>query len=268
MKIAFIGGGVMAEAILRGILANGIAAPKDVCVGEPVAARRQYLERQHSVRATADNKEAVRNGEMVVLSIKPQNLPEVLAELGGAMNSEQAVLSIIAGARMETLSAGLRHKSVVRVMPNTPAQIGAGMSLWLASDGVSETFRSVTRDILRTLGEEMEVHDEKYLDMATALSASGPAYVFLFIESLIDAGVYMGMSRDMARALAVQTVLGSTMLVKETGKHPAELRDMVTSPGGTTAEALRAFEEGRFRATVLDAVVAAYEKSKRLGEQK
>ena len=156
---------------------------------------------------------------------------------------------------------------MIRVMPNTPAQIGAGMSLWLASEGVSEQVRETTRSILATLGEEMEVTDEKYLDMATALSASGPAYVFLFIESMIDAGVYMGMSREMARTLVVQTVLGSAMLVKETGRHPAELRDMVTSPGGTTAEALKALETGRFRAVVMEAIVAAYEKSKSLGGQ-
>ena len=268
MRISFVGGGVMAESILRGILNKGIAAPKDVCVGEPVEARRRYLAQEHGIQATSDNKEAIRHGDLIVLSVKPQNLPDVLAELGGLLRKEQAALSIIAGARMETLAKGLRHAAVVRVMPNTPAQIGEGMSLWLASAEVPAPFREATRSILRTLGQEIEVHDEKYLDMATALSASGPAYVFLFIESLIDAGVYMGMSRDMARTLAVQTVLGSTRLVQETWKHPAELRDMVTSPGGTTAEALRAFEVGGFGATVLRAVVAAYEKSKRLGEQK
>ena len=142
------------------------------------------------------------------------------------------------------------------------------MSLWLAAPTVSQAFRETTRSILRTLGEELEVAEEKYLDMATALSASGPAYVFLFLESLIDAGVYIGMSRDMARTLAMQTVLGSTRLAQESGKHPAELRDMVTSPGGTTAEALKVLEDGNFRATMINAVVAAYEKSKRLGEQK
>ncbi|MBI2171121.1 MAG: pyrroline-5-carboxylate reductase [Chloroflexi bacterium] len=268
MNISFIGGGVMAEAILRGILVKGIAAPKEVCIGEPVEARRRSLSKEHGVQTTADNREAARYGDLIVLAIKPQNLTEVMAELSGGLRKEQAVLSIIAGARMETLAGGLRHAAIVRVMPNTPAQIGAGMSLWLANRDVPPAYRGATASILRTLGEEMEVYDERYLDMATALSASGPAYVFLFLESLIDAGVYMGMSRDMARTLAIQTVLGSARLAQETGKHPAELRDMVTSPGGTTAEALRALEEGGFRATILRAVAAAYEKSKRLGEQK
>ncbi len=268
MNISFIGGGVMAEAILRGILSKGIAAPDGVCIGEPVESRRRYLTQTHGVKAVAGNKEAVRGADLIVLSVKPQSLPEVAAELAGSLGKEQAALSIIAGARLETLTSGLRHNAVIRVMPNTPAQIGAGMSLWIASDEVSADMRQTARSILRTLGEEIEVHEEKYLDMATALSGSGPAYVFLFIESLIDAGVYMGMSRDMARAVVMQTVVGSARLAQESGKHPAELRDMVTSPGGTTAEALRAFEEGSFRATVMKGVVAAYEKSKSLGGQK
>ena len=268
MKIAFIGGGVMAEAMIGGILGQGIAHPEEVCVGEPMETRRQQLSQRHNIAVTTDNLEASQHGDLVVLSIKPQNLPEVVAELQCSLRNGQAVLSIVAGARMETIVSGLRHESVVRVMPNTPAQIGAGMSLWLAAPKVSQAFRETTRSILRTLGEELEVAEEGYLDMATALSASGPAYVFLFLESLIDAGVCMGMSRDMARTLAVQTVLGSTRLAQESGKHPAELRDMVTSPGGTTAEALKVLEQGGFRATVINAVVAAYEKSKRLGEQK
>lgn len=268
MKIAFIGGGVMAEAMIGGILGQGIARPEEVCAGEPVEARRQQLSQRRGIATTADNREASQQSDLVVLSIKPQNLMEVLAELRCSLRREQVVLSMVAGARMDTIVSGLGHQGVIRVMPNTPAQIGAGMSLWLAAPTVSQAFRETTRSILRTLGEEMEVVEEKYLDMATALSAGGPAYVFLFLESLIDAGVYMGMSRDMARTLAVQTVLGSARLAQESGKHPAELRDMVTSPGGTTVEALKVLEDGRFRATVINAVVAAYEKSKRLGEQK
>ena len=268
MKISFIGGGVMAEAMLKGILQQGIAAPNDVCIGEPVESRRTYLSREHGVATTADNGEASRHGDLVIFSVKPQNLPEVTAGLRGTLTKEQAALSIIAGARVDTIASGLDHQAVVRVMPNTPAQIGAGMSLWLAAPEVDGRFRDATRSILQTLGEEMEVTEEKYLDMATALSASGPAYVFMFLESLIDAGVYMGMPRDMSRTLALQTVLGSTLLTKEFGKHPAELRDMVTSPGGTTAEALKVLEERAFRATVLDAIAAAYDKAKRLGEDK
>ena len=267
MKISFIGGGLMAEALIRGILRNGIALPTDVCVGEPLEERRDYLAQQHSIQVTDNNTKAASDGTLLVLAIKPQNLPQVLLELRGTLTQGQVVLSIVAGARIATIINGLNHNAVIRVMPNTPAQIGHGMSLWLPSSHVEPTFREATRSILQTLGKEIEVHDEKQLDMATALSASGPAYVFLFIESLIDAGVYMGMSRDMARTLVLQTILGSTKLTEETGKHPAELRDMVTSPGGTTAEALRQLEEQGFRAAVLSAVAAAYEKSVRLGSE-
>jgi pyrroline-5-carboxylate reductase len=169
---------------------------------------------------------------------------------------------------MSTIMKGLGHDSVIRVMPNTPAQIGEGMSLWTCSPQVDDDRRQLTRSMLGTMGEEIYVSDEKYLDMATALSASGPAYVFLFIEALIDAGVHLGLPRDTSRTLALQTVLGSVRLVKETGRHPAELKDMVSSPGGTTVEALLALEEGGLRATIISAVIAAYEKSLELGEER
>ncbi|MBI4199446.1 MAG: pyrroline-5-carboxylate reductase [Chloroflexi bacterium] len=268
MNIAFVGGGVMAEAMLQGILREGVAHAQEVWVGEPVEGRRRALAERHGVAVTSDNLEAVQHGDLVVLSVKPQNLPEVLGELQGKLNGRQALLSIVAGARMRALTEGLSHAHVIRVMPNTPAQVGAGMSLWLAAPSVSETFRTITRKVLGTLGDELEVAEEKLLDMATALSASGPAYVFLFLEGLIAAGVYLGMTREMARRLALQTVLGSVRLAQETGKHPAELRDMVTSPGGTTAEALRVLEQRGFRSAVLDAVVAAYDKARKLGEQR
>lgn len=168
---------------------------------------------------------------------------------------------------MDALTGGLGHDAVVRVMPNTPAQIGEGMSVWTASEAVSADAREAVGSILRTLGDEVYAPDEKVIDMATALSASGPAYVFLFVEALIDAGVYLGMARDTARRLALQTVLGSARLVERTGRHPAELRDMVTSPGGTTIAALRAMEAGGFRAAVADGVVAAYDRSQALGRR-
>ena len=258
----------MAEAIVGGILDAKIAAPKEIVIGEPFEQRRAELADKYGVDARPSNLDALDGAELVVLSIKPQSLPEVMAELGPSLNSQHTVVSIIAGARMDTLVGGLKHAAVIRVMPNTPAQIGAGMSVWTASDSVPEAAVSASRDILRTLGEELYVEDEKLIDMATALSASGPAYVFLFIEALIDAGVYLGMQRDMARKLVLQTVAGSTRLVQESGRHPADLKDMVTSPGGTTAEALLAFERGGFRGVILEAVAAAYEKSRALGERK
>ena len=267
MKLAFIGGGTMAEAMIGGILANGIANSQDICVGEPLESRRDALNERHGVFATSSNLEAAKKGSMVVISVKPQHLPEALHELKGSLRAGQTALSIVAGARMSAIAGGLNHPSVIRVMPNTPAQIGQGMSLWTCSPQVDDAARALARSILGTMGQEIYVSGEEYLDMATALSASGPAYVFTFIEALIDAGVYIGLPRDMARTLVLQTVLGSAMLVKETGQHPATLRDMVTSPGGTTVEALLVLEEAGFRAAVMDAVVAAYKKSVALGEE-
>ena len=265
--ISFVGGGVMAEAIIGGVLEARLALPENVRVGEPVDARRDYLEQNYSLKAFADNGDAIEGAGLVFLAIKPQSLPEALPRLKGRLAQEQTVVSIVAGANMDTLVTGLGHPAVIRVMPNTPAQIGAGMTVWTASQETPEGSVAVARDVLATLGTELQVSDEKLIDMATALSASGPAYVFMFIEALIDAGVYLGMPRDMARTLALQTVLGSAKLVEQTGRHPADLKDMVTSPGGTTIEAVLALEEGGFRASVFQAVIAAYEKSKALGKQ-
>ena len=255
----------MAEAIIRGVLDKGMASATDISVGEAIEQRCDVLRQTYGVRATTDNVEAAEAGELVALAVKPQNLPEVMGQLRGRLRQGQAALSIVAGAKMSTIVGGLDHPAVVRVMPNTPAQIGEGISMWICSSAVEEGLREGAQAVLGTMGPHVEVEDEKYLDMATALSASGPAYVFTFIEALIDAGVYLGLPREMARLLALQTVAGSASLTRQTGKHPAELRDMVTSPGGTTAEALLALERGGFRAAVSEAVIAAYKKSVELG---
>lgn len=256
----------MAEAILRGVLDADIAAPAEVGVGEPRPDRRRYLSDELGVCTYEDNLEAADGADLVVLAIKPQDLPMIFKQMGRRFTASQAVLSIIAGAKMATLNRGLEHASIIRVMPNTPAQIGQGMAMWTCSESVDQGKRDLTRSILSTVGLEIYVDDEKYLDMATALSASGPAYVFLFIEALIDAGVYVGLPRDMARTMALQTVLGSTKLVMETGLHPAQLKDMVVSPGGTTAEGLQVLEAKGLPAALVEAVNAAYLKSIRLGQ--
>ena len=240
---------------------KGSRQAQDISVGELLEDRRRLLEERYGVCATFSNPDAAITGDLVVLSVKPQDLPQVLGQLNGAFRGEQGVLSIVAGVRMSAIMEGLGHPRVIRAMPNTPAQIGEGMSLWTCSPQVPAELAQQAQSILRSMGEEIYVSDERYLDMGTALSASGPAYVFLFIEALVDAGVHVGLPRDMARVLALQTVLGSARLAKETGRHPAELKAMVTSPGGTTVEALLALEEGGFRAAVINAVIAAYEKS-------
>jgi pyrroline-5-carboxylate reductase len=263
MRIAFVGGGAMGEAMVRCLLTRKVAAPGDVTVSDISPVRRELLSREYGVRALPDNREALRNADLIILAVKPQNLPQVMDEIKG-LGPEQIVLSIIAGANLSTLCRGLNHPSLIRAMPNMPAQIGEGMTIWTATTETDQRHRRVAETVLSALGKEIYVADEKYLDMATALSGSGPAYVFLFIEALIDAGVHIGLPRDLARELVIQTILGSTCTVDKTGRHPADLRNMVTSPGGTTTEALLELEKGGFRSLLLEAVAAAYRKAERL----
>ena len=265
MKIAFIGGGVMGEAMLAAVLDKGLNKPEDIWVSDISQARRKHLEQKYGVAVTGSNRQAVEMGDVVVLAIKPQNLAEVMTELGGRLKPAQLVLSIIAGARIDTLSLGLKHGCIVRVMPNTPAQIGEGVSVWTATAEVTEQQRGWARAILGAMGKELYVDDEGYIDMATAVSGSGPAYFFLVVESLIDAAVEIGLPRDMARELVLQTMLGSGHFIQKSGEEPADLRRMVTSPGGTTAEALLHLEKGGFSQLLIEAVEAAYNKAKRLG---
>jgi pyrroline-5-carboxylate reductase len=264
MKIAFIGGGNMGEAMVAAILEKGLAKPAAIIVSDVAKARLRYLEEKYSVTVTSSNLKAAGKGEVVVLAIKPQNLAEVTAELEGCLKPSQLVLSIIAGAKIKTLSGGLRHDSIVRAMPNTPARIGEGISVWTATAEVSKKQRAWAGSILGAMGKEIYVDDEKYIDMATAVSGSGPAYFFLMVEALVDAAVGIGLPRDMALALVLETMLGSGHLIQRSGKEPAELRRMVTSPGGTTAQALEQLEKGKFTDLLKQAVKAAYDKAKRL----
>jgi pyrroline-5-carboxylate reductase len=263
MKITFIGGGAMGEGMIRCILTKNVAAREHVVVSDMSSARRELLTRDYQVNALADNREAVKNAELIVLEVNPQNLPQVMDEIKG-LGRQQLALSIVAGATLSSLCHGLNHSSVIRAMPNMPAQIGEGMTVWTATAQTGQKQRKLAQTVLGALGKETYVADEKYLDMATALSGSGPAYVFLFIEALIDAGVHIGLARDVAQNLVMQTILGSTRTVEKTGKHPAALRNMVTSPGGTTTEALLELEKGGFRSLFLEAVAAAYKKAQRL----
>jgi len=265
MKIAFIGGGNMGEAILSAILNNELCSQQAIFVSDISQTRCQHLEQEYCVSVASDNRLTAGKGDVVVLAIKPQNLAEVMAELKGQLKPSQLVLSIIAGARIDTLCQGLNHRCVVRAMPNTPAQIGQGMTVWTSTTEVTEEHKEWAAAILGVMGKEIYFTDEKYLDMATAVSGSGPAYVFLFIESLVDAAVHIGMPQNIAQELVLQTLLGSGNFLQKSGKQPAELRAMVTSPGGTTAEALYQLEKGGFTGMVIQAVVAAYEKAKKLG---
>jgi pyrroline-5-carboxylate reductase len=263
VSIAFVGGGAMGEAMIRCLLAKKVAARQNVVVSDISLVRRELLAREYGIRTLSDSKKGVKNAGLIILAVKPQNLNEVMEEIKG-LGRDQLVLSIVAGATISRLCQGLDHSSVIRAMPNMPAQIGEGMTVWTASTETKARHKKLAQSVLGALGEEIYVADEKYLGMATALSSSGPAYVFLFIEALVDAGVHIGLPRNMAQQLVIQTILGSTHTVEKTGRHPADLRNMVTSPGGTTTEALFELEKGRFRSLLLAAVAAAYEKAESL----
>ena len=265
MRIAFIGGGVMGEAMLARAVVAGVVSPADVCVAEPLDDRRAYLAATQGVAVTADAAEAASSAELVVIAVKPQQIAVVLESLAGTFDIAQTALSIVAGVPLKALVDGLKHPHVVRVMPNTPARIGAGMSVWTAAPGVSAEGRAAAAALLGALGREWYVEDEAYLDMATAVSGSGPAYVFAFIEALTEAGVHLGMPREMALALATETVAGSGRLARESGEDPAALRVSVTSRGGTTAEALAELARLGFSTTIRKAVVAAHRRAIELG---
>ncbi len=256
----------MGEAIVAAVLEKNLAAPADICVSDISGSRREYLEKQYGVAVAANNREAVDDRDVIVLAVKPQNLTEVLSDLKGSIKPAQLVLSIVAGVKIGAISQGSGHGSIVRCMPNTPAQIGFGMSAWTATAGVTAAQKEQSTAILGAMGKEIYFEDEKCIDMATAVSGSGPAYCFMFAEALVDAAVNIGLPREKAVEMVSQTLLGSAQLMGQSGKPPAELRRNVTSRGGTTESALKVFDEGGFARLVEDAVKAAYRRAKELGE--
>ncbi len=265
MKIAFIGGGVMGEAMVSGLLNKKVVEAEAILVSDVDQARRKALAEKYGVQCSADNRSAI-GCDILILAVKPQSLGKVLAKLRGKLRSDQLVLSIAAGASTKTISNGLGHDPVVRVMPNIAVQVGEGVCIWIATEAVSPAQRERARTILAALGKEIYVSDERYIDMATAVSGSGPAYIFLVVEALIEAAVHIGLPLELAKELVLQTVLGSARLAQASDKHPAELRNMVTSPGGTTAQGLLRLEEGGARAILAQAVIAAHEKAKALAQ--
>jgi pyrroline-5-carboxylate reductase len=266
-KIAFIGPGVMAEAMIAGLLRQKLAVPGDLIAAGPRPERGGQLQKKYGIQTTTDNHAAASQADVVVLSVKPQRLTSVMTGLN-RIRPEALVLSIVAGASIQKISKTLKHAAVVRSMPNTPGQIGEGITVWAASAKTSAEQRETAQRILRALGEEVFVEDESYLDMATALSGTGPAYVFLFTEALIDAGVHMGFPRRIAEQLVLQTIKGSASFYTQAERHPATLRNQVTSPGGTSAEALYYLEKAGFRTAISRAVWAAYQRSLELGKEK
>jgi pyrroline-5-carboxylate reductase len=265
--IALIGAGAMGEAVIAGALRKKLVGPADLTAAGPRSERLAELHTKYHIETTTNNSAAVQHADVVVIAVKPQRLSEVMRSLKG-IRLEALVISIVAGATIKKLSAGLKHKAVVRSMPNTPGQIGEGITVWTASQETSGAQRELARQILEALGEQVFVDDESYLDMATALSGNGPAYVFLFAEALIDAGVHMGFPRRISEALVLQTLRGSAAYYQHAAQHPASLRNQVTSPGGTSAEALYYLEKAGFRSAISRAVWAAYQRSLELGREK
>ena len=266
-KISFIGPGVMAEAMVAGLIGQGVVSAEAIVASGPRAARVQELANRHGIRPAADNAAAAEDSDVVVLAVKPQRLDQVIADLRGSIRPSALVLSIVAGATIEKISVGLEHDAVVRSMPNTPAQIGEGITVWTAAETVSDEQKETTREILTAFGDEVFVDEERFLDMATALSGTGPAYVFLFMEAMVDAGVHLGFSRRIAEILVAKTVRGSVDFYSNADNplHLARLRNQVTSPGGTSAAALYYLEKAGFRTALSRAIWAAYERSRELG---
>lgn len=267
--ITFIGPGVMAESMVAGLIRQEVAPRESILVAGPRRERLEELRQKYGVTGLTENAEAASRADLVVLAVKPQFLGKVMAGLRGRLKPGALVLSIVAGASIAKISAGLDHQLVVRSMPNTPAQIGEGITVWTASPEVSAEQREMARQVLSSFGQEVFMEEENYLDMATALSGTGPAYVFLFMEAMVDAGVHLGFPRRIAEQLVAQTVLGSVdyylNINQEDHVHLARLRNQVTSPGGTSAAALYYLEKAGFRTALSRAIWAAYERSVELG---
>ncbi len=273
MHLAFIGCGVMGESMIAGLLRQELVDPVNISASHPRDARRTELADKYGISVCESNADAaksvaVHESSAVLVCVKPQRLPRVLTDLDGILHLDQLVLSIVAGTTIETLAEALGTAKIVRAMPNTPSQIGAGITAWTCTGAVDETERGHVRDILAALGKELFVETENMIDMATSLSATGPTYVFMVMEALTDAGVHLGFSRDMAKELVQETMLGSVKFAIESHKHPAELRNMVTSPGGTSAEAIYQMEKGSLRTVLSKAVYAAYKRAVDLGKRK
>ncbi len=270
VTIATVGSGVMAEAMIAGLLRGekgALVQPGQVVASHPRSERREVLEREYGIRTVTTNVDAVVDADVILLGIKPQMLDRVGREIGPHLRRGQLVLSVLAGATTAALTGILGHDQVVRSMPNTPARLGKGMTVWYATPATTEEQRAQAAALLGALGHQLEVDDEKMVAMATAVSGTGPTYVFLVMEALIDAAVHLGFPRHIAHDLVIETLEGSTVFAKQSGMHPAELRNMVTSPGGTSAAALHELERGRLRTVMSEAVWAAYRRTVELGDQ-
>jgi pyrroline-5-carboxylate reductase len=264
-RLAILGGGNMGEAILKGLIAAQLIKPQQVTVTDIIEARLAYLRETYAVRALADNGKAVEQADFIILAVKPQDIPQTVQQIAPAVNDHKVVISIAAGVPTAKIESAFgKPIRVVRVMPNTPALVLAGAAGLCAGSHAMPADLEVARTLFDALGKTVVV-SEYLMDAVTGLSGSGPAYIFVLIEALADGGVKMGLTREAALTLAAQTVYGAAKLVLETGLHPGELKDRVTSPAGTTIAGLHALEERAFRGAVIDAVERATLRSRELG---
>jgi len=265
-KIGFVGGGNMAEAFVKGLL-NGNFTAEDIYFFEPHEPRRTTMVERYGITSAADNKALVSACDVVVLAIKPQIVERVVSDFAPEWNPEALLISILAGVTTEALESMIGKKAhVIRAMPNTPALVDEAASALCPGSQVDAQHRELAQQLFETVGTVVWV-DENQMDAVTGLSGSGPAFVYTFIEALTAGGVQEGLRLDVAHSLAVQTVFGAARLVKESGEHPALLREKVCSPGGTTISAIRVLEERGLRATLMEAVGSATKRSKELGEK-
>ncbi|MCF8720034.1 pyrroline-5-carboxylate reductase [Nitrospina gracilis] len=268
-RIGFIGGGNMAEAMIKGLLSASFIEAKNLMASDMVVERLEFLKREFKIKTTTDNHELVQKNDIIILAVKPQAVKAVCTGIHEQIDEKKLVISVAAGVPIHAIETLLNPEAdkkvgVVRTMPNTPALVQAGVTALSASDHVSKSDLKVAHRIFEAVGRTVDV-PEAQLDAVTGLSGSGPAYIFMIIEALSDAGVKMGLSRDVSNILTLQTVLGSAKLAQESGRHPGELKDMVCSPGGTTISGLHWLEKGGLRTTLINAVEAATQRSIELG---
>jgi pyrroline-5-carboxylate reductase len=264
--VGIIGAGNMGEVLIRGLIQSGKVKQADIIASDASPERLEYIAKTYGIRTTASNVQLVESASIVIIAVKPQNIDDLLDELSSSSHEEHLFISIAAGITTEKLSKKMHHKSgIIRVMPNAPASVLAGIAALHPGRNISPADLQRAVSIFECVGRAVIIKNEALMDVVTGLSGSGPAFVFMLIESLSDAGVQLGISRKEASLLAAQTVYGAAKMLLETGKHPSELKDIVATPGGTTFAGLKSLEKGNFRSTIMDAVEAATVRSRELG---
>jgi pyrroline-5-carboxylate reductase len=265
--IGFIGGGQMARALASGFVRDGLVQAKNIRVADVVAAANAaFVEQVPGATVCENNADVAKAADVVFLAVKPQNIRQVAPGVCEILDTNKLLVSICAGVTIQSLESAFHTTRIVRVMPNTPCLVGVGASAFCCASGATDGDAVLVRQLLAAVGEEVVQLDEKHMDAVTGLSGSGPAFVYQVIEALADGGVSMGLTRDVAQRLATQTVLGAATMVRDTGEHPAVLKDRVASPGGTTIAGLKALETAGLRAALMEAVAAATRRSEELGQ--